>query len=147
MKRIVSLLLSVVLLVGCVFTLVSCGNAYPKLKKAFEKEGYKVNETLDSITNDLKTELERENFVVEIHLLSKNLISNVVIIEFKTTEDLVNAYKDSKTMQGFVKDVKDNEDVKEMYKALEDAGYVKENCICVPLSLNVNEVTNIVKKA
>lgn len=142
--RIVSIVLVAVMLV---LSLASCSK-YSALQKAFEKEGYKENKTLDSVTEKIQKELEEEKLVVTLHLLTKesNGLTSVLIIEFQSTEDMVKAYEDSETMKGLVKDVKKNEDVKAMYNALKDAGYANGNCLCVPLSLlYINEITNIVK--
>lgn len=142
--RIVSLLLLAAL---CAVLLVSCSK-YPSLKKAFEKEGYEENEKLGSLAATIKEELEKEDLVVELHLMTKtsNSLTSALIIEFKATDDLVKAYEDSATIQGLVKDIESSEDVEKVYDALEEAGYVKGNCLVVPLSiLYVNEITNIVK--
>lgn len=140
--RIVSIVLVAVMLV---LALVSCSK-YPALQKAFEEKGYKVNEKLEGKTETIQKELEEENLAVTLHLLTKeNGFTSVLIIEFKSTQDMVKAYEDSKTVKGFVEDVKDNEDVQAMYNALKEAGYANGNCLCLPLLGNINEITNIVK--
>lgn len=141
--RIVSIVLVAVMLV---LALVSCSK-YSALQKAFEEKGYKVNEKLDGVTETIQKELEKENLAVTLHLLTKeNGVTSVLIVEFKSTKDMVKAYEDSETVKGFVKDVKDNEDVQAMYNALKEAGYANGNCLCVPLSaFYINEITNIVK--
>ena len=59
---------------------------------------------------------------------------------------MVEAYNESATIQGLVQDISENEDVNEVYNALEEAGYACGNCLCVPLAiLSINEITNIVK--
>lgn len=147
MKKLVQIMSLVLLVAFAVTCLASC-NKYPALKKAFEKEGYKENETLESTATKIKEEMEKDELAVNIHMLTKesNGITSVLIVEFKSTEDMKKAYDDSATIQGLVKDISSNEDVKAFAEALENAGYAKGNCLAIPLSLlYVNEITNIVK--
>lgn len=141
--RIVSLVLVVAM---ALLALVSCSK-YSALQKAFEKEGYKENEKLEKVAAEIKEELEEDNLAVTLHLLTKeNGITSVLIVEFNSTEDMVKAYEDSETIKGLVKDIKSSEDINAVKEALENAGYAKGNCLCVPLSiLYINEITNIVK--
>ena len=61
---------------------------------------------------------------------------------------MVEAYESSATIRGLVKDIADSEDVNAVYNALKDAGYAKDNCLVIPLSLiYAKEITNIVKSA
>ena len=92
-------------------------------------------------------ELEQEEYAVELHMLTKtDGLASVLIIEFKSTKELTEAYNKSNTMQGFVKDVQENEDVNKVYDELAKAGYACGNCLCLPLAiLSVNEITNVVK--
>ena len=143
-----SRVLALVLLVAAMATLLVSCNKYPSLKKAFEKEGYKENTTLESVSEKIKEELEKDELTVNLHLLTKesNGITSVLIIEFKATEDMKKAYDDSNTIKGLVKDVSENEDAQAFAEALENAGYAKGNCLAVPLSVfYINEITNIVK--
>ncbi len=152
MKKTLSLVLALVMLVGCVFTLASCaGSAYPKLEKAFIAEDFEVVTELDTITEKIKDELEKEELVVNPHLLVRKdglNSASVLIIEFKSTEELVDAYNESETLKGFIKDVQNDEDAKAFYNALVEAGYAKGNCFVIPLTLlNQDDVTDIVKGA
>lgn len=149
MKKMTRVLALVLLVAAAATLLVSC-TKYPSLKKAFEKEGYKENTALESVSTKIKEELEKDDLTVNLHLLTKesNGITSVLIIEFKATEDMKKAYDDSSTIQGFVKDISKNEDAQAFAEALENAGYAKGNCLVVPLSplgLHINEITNIVK--
>ncbi len=150
---IVSLLLVVVLSLG----MFGC-SSYPSLKKAFEKEGYTeitaVEDAADKAKyEDIKKisdELGAEGHVVfaEKEILKVEYNVYAFILEFKATEDMKKAYDESETIKGLCKDVKDNEDVKEFVKTLEQNGLAKGNCLVVPLSLiYYTEITNIVKNA
>ncbi len=144
--KIFALLMAMVL---CLGALTACSNKYGALKKAFEKEGFEENQAIEGKAEEIKKDLEKADLAVNIHVLTKNdsvLKPSVMIIEFKSTEDLAKAYKDSNTMQGLVADVKDNDDVQALVKSLEDAGFAKGNCLCIPLSVTYAvTITNIVK--
>ncbi len=152
MKKSLKVLSLVLVLVMAVLTLASCSQ-YNALKSAFEKNGYEENTKLEDTAEKIKTELEKDNLTVTLHLMTKKEgltagLTSALIIEFKSTEDMKKAYEDSETIKGFVKDVSSNEDVKEFQKVLENAGYAKGNCLVVPLSIMyINEITNIVKEA
>ncbi len=142
--KIVSIMLVVIM---AVMTLVSCSK-YPSLKSAFEKKGYKENTQLEDVSEKIKKELEENNLVVTLHLLTKesNGITSVLIVEFQSTDKMQEAYKDSNTIQGLIKDIKSNDDANAFYDALVEAGYACGNCLAIPLSLlYVNEITTIVK--
>lgn len=152
MKKSMKILSLVLVLVMAVLSLASCSK-YGALKSAFEKAGYEENTKLEDEAAEIQKELEKDNLVVTLHLMTKSGgltagITSALIIEFQSTEDMKKAYEDSETIKGLVKDISTNEDVKQFQKLLEDAGYAKGNCLVVPLSiLFVNEITNIVKGA
>ncbi len=147
MKRVMSLVLCCLLLATMMLT--SCSSKYSAIQKAFEDKGYEENTELDTITKGIKEEIEKDDLAVELHLLTNKTATiphSVLIVEFKTTEDMVKLYQDSETVKGLVKDIASNEDVQKTYELLEEAGYAKGNCLCIPLSIvYANEITNIVK--
>ncbi len=147
MKKSMKILSLVLVLVMAVLSLASCSK-YNALKSAFEKEGYEENSNLETVAKNIKEEMEKDNLVVNLHLMTKksNGLTSALIIEFQSTEDMKKAYDDSETIKGLVKDISSNEDAKAFQQALENAGYAKGNCFVVPLSLlYINEITNIVK--
>lgn len=148
MKRFTKILCVVMILAISATALVSCSSKYSKIQKAFEKEGYKENTKFTDVADKIKAELDKDEYAVEMHLLTKesNGITSVFIVEFKSTKDMVNAYENSETIKGLVKDISSSEDVNKVQEALENAGYAKGNCLCIPMSvLYINEITNIVK--
>lgn len=147
MKKSMKILSLVLVLVMAVLSLASCSK-YNALKSAFEKAGYEENSNLETVAKNIKEEMEKDNLVVNLHLMTKksNGLTSALIIEFQSTEDMKKAYDDSETIKGLVKDISSNEDAKAFQQALENAGYAKGNCFVVPLSLlYINEITNIVK--
>lgn len=149
MKKTTKIFALAISMLLCLVALTACSNKYGALKSAFEKEGFTENQSVEGVFADIKKDLEKDELEVNLHVLTKTSSltkPSVLIIEFKSTDDLVKAYKDSNTMQGLVKDVQENEDVQKMYKSLEDAGLAKGNCLCVPMSLAYyNDIVNIVK--
>lgn len=149
MKTFVKIMTAVLLVTVLVVSLVSCTSKYGDIRAAFEKEGYSENQSLESASKAIKEELEKKDFAVEIHLLTKsNKITSALVVEFKSTQEMVEAYESSATIRDLVKDIADSEDVNAVYNALKDAGYAKDNCLVIPLSLiYAKEITNIVKSA
>ena len=147
MKKVSKIFVAVLCVCLSIVTLTACSK-YNALLKAFEKEGYKEVTTYDDKDSEKgKKDIEEKDSAAKLHLLvAENNITHVLIVEFKSTKKMVEYYKDSETVKGFVKDVKDNEDVQAMYNALVDAGYANGNCLVIPISvLKINEITNIVK--
>lgn len=143
LTKLMALLLVVVSLIG----ITACSSSYGKIKKAFENEGYTVVEEMESLTDAMKENLEKEasdDMAIEVHIMTKALSSAVFIIEFKATDELVEYVQGSETIQGIIKDIASNEDVQAFYDALVDAGYANGNCLVFAL---LGDVTDIVKNA
>ena len=148
MKKITKIVSLALVLVMALTMLASCGSKYSAIEKAFIDACYENNTTFTGIMNTIKEELAKDEYAVELHLLTKksNGITSAIIIEFKSTKELVEFYESSETVKGLVKDLSKNEDVNKMYNALVEAGYANGNCLVLPASvLYLNEITNIVK--
>lgn len=148
MKKITKIVSLVLVLVMALTMLASCGSKYSAIEKAFVDAGYENNTTFTGVMNTIKEELAKDEYAVEIHMLTKksNGLTSAIVIEFKSTKEIVEYYESSATAQGLVKDVSENEDVKKMYNALVNAGYANGNCLVLPASIiYINEITNIVK--
>ena len=95
MKKIVSLVLACVLLLGCVFSLASCSNVSQsyadKINKAAEN---KENYTLETVREDLGDE------AVEILLLNSGVV--VAVKGCKTLDDIKAQLDEGKTVKGIV---------------------------------------------
>lgn len=148
MKKLTKIVSLALVLVMALTVLASCGSKYSAIEKAFVDAGYENNTTFTGVMNTIKEELAKDEYAVELHLLTKksNGLTSAIVIEFKSTKELVEYYESSATVQGIVKDVSASEDVNKMYDALVNAGYAKGNCLVVPASvLYINEITSIVK--
>lgn len=150
-----SKLLAFVLVIVTVLSLAACSSKYGALKKAFEKEGYVESEQVETWSNTIKAECgkaEDEDMVTNVHVLTKagSLVFDskiVLILEFKATDDMIEFYKNSATAQGISKDISEKTDAKAFYNELVEAGYAKGNCFVIPVAINANEITTIVKNA
>ena len=100
---------ALVLTVLLSLSMVACANTYPKIKKAFEKEGYKQSETMEGVTKDFKSYTNKDGKEVALtgHVLTK-LTSTAVILEFKATDEMIQFYNANKAARDAVKDVTEN---------------------------------------
>lgn len=139
---IVSLLLVAILSLG----MVGC-SSYSSLKKAFEKEGYTVSETVESLTKDIKAAADKEDLGIETHVMVKGLTEIAFILEFKATDDMKEFYDDNKVIRDAISGITSNEDAQEFYKSLEEKGFAKGNCLVIPIADVAGEIPTIVKNA
>ena len=104
--------LTLLLIVAVTATLVAC-NTFGKGQKALEEIGYKAVETSNDTAEDMENESE---VAVTVHLFSNAgsvsvaeiaKINTVIVFEFKATKDMIEYYKDSDTMQGLLKDIRE----------------------------------------
>ncbi len=124
-------ILSLMLIFTLSISMMAC-SSYGKVEKALTDLGYAVVEGNEADSQSSKYEDVKS--IQEIHVFSKIVLfvpSIVVVMEFKSTEDLVNAYKDSNTLQGVIKDLSESEDVKEIYNKLAENGFVCGNCLII----------------
>lgn len=150
MKKNFVKIIALALMSVCALTFAAC-SSYGSLEKAFTDAGYTKSEQLDGTAEDIKAFCEKDEIAVTAHAFAKKsgITTDVVLIlEFNSTDDMKKLYDDSETVKGLVKDVANNEDAKEFYKTLENAGYAKGNCLVLSINpFNRADVIEIVKKA
>lgn len=134
MKKLAKIL-TLALVVVLSLTMVAC-SSYKKVEKALVNIGYAVIES-DDTANNVK---EESDVAITMHVLSNKdslkateiyKLNVVMILEFKATDDMIEYYKDSDTMQGFIKDVKDDGTAKEFYDSLVEKGLANGNCLVI----------------
>lgn len=134
MKKLAKIL-TLALVVVLSLTMVAC-SSYKKVEKALVNIGYAVIES-DDTANNVK---EESDVAITMHVLSNKdslkaieiyKLNVVMILEFKATDDMIEYYKDSDTMQGFIKDVKDDGSAKEFYDSLVEKGLANGNCLVI----------------
>ena len=134
-----TLLLSLVLL----FNFAAC-SSYGKVEKALKDIGYEV---VDTEENDLSKDAKNDERVANVHVLSNNTkLTVVIVIEFRATDELVDYFKESNTLKGLVKDIKEDGTVDEIYNALKTAGLVHKNCIVAPIGFDAENVLKTIKE-
>ena len=136
--KIVALMLVLIVSIAC---LVSC-STYGSIKKAFEKEGY----TLQNADNEPTGEVKTDDGVIKytIHTFQKESeksdsivgsiiggiaqgASTAVVWEFSSDKDLEKAIAESETLKGIIKDSQDSE-------------YVNGNCVLTTINPEAVEI-------
>lgn len=145
MKKLMKIATVLCLVLALALSAAACSSAYQKIEKALTDIGYSVVES-DDKADDMKEESE---VAVTVHILSnKQKFNAVIVFEFKATDDMIEFYKDSSTMQGLVQDVKDDGTAEEFYNALVEKGIAKGNCMVMSVNpLAASEVMEAVKNA
>ena len=126
--KIISLLL---VLVMSVVLLASC-STYGKIQKAFEENGY----VLQNPDKESTGEIETEDGVITytIHTFKKEgagiitgVLSGVIVWEFCSDKDLMNAIEESETLKGIIKDAQNSD-------------YVNGNCVLTTINPEAVEI-------
>ena len=135
MKKIKSIV-TILLAITMVFAFTGC-NKMPNIQKAFEADGYTLdNDSLLAAALNKFSEIAAEvvaeegetaNEVVKSHVFTKGLKVGLVL-EFKTTEDLIKFYTESSdTLKGFIKD-------------MQETDFMNGNCILISISPDMYEI-------
>ena len=131
--KIGTLLLTVIML----FNLTAC-SSFGKVQKALEDVGYKLVENEE---NETSQEAEESEKVVNVYMFTNAesisaseiyKLTFVTVIEFKSTKELVEYFKESNTLQGIVQDLEDERTIEEIYEELKDEGFACGNCLIIP---------------
>ncbi len=153
MKKLAKTLTLVLLVAVLALSLVACGSSYKKIEKALVAEGYAVIET----TDEYKQMQEDSEVPVTIHLLSNKdslkltdalKLNVVMVLEFKTTDKMVEFYQENEEFQALLQDIKDDGTAEEFYNKLVEKGLANGNCMVVSTNpLVFSDVCEIVKGA
>ena len=142
MKKLVKIL-TVILALAFALGMVSCSK-YNSVKKALEGIGYEVIET-NSQAEDMQ---EESQVAVNPHVFkNESKLTVVIVFEFNKTEEMLEFYKDSNTMQGIVSDIKEDGSAQEFYNELVEKGYAKGTCLIMPIGLDFKNVLTAIKNA
>lgn len=128
MTRVLCVMLVAVMLT---ITLVSCGNAFNKIKKNFEAAGYEYlseDSQGNSTAKAIAGELAGGNFNCKVHFFKGEgwLIFDkyCMVLEFESDKALQKAFSEegSSTLKGLISDIQNSD-------------MVRDNCVLIPLSL------------
>ena len=150
MKKLLKLICITLVLALCL-SLTAC-SSYGKIEKALNGIGYTVIET-----NSTGEKMQEESEVaVKAHFMSNAeslsaleiaKITNVIIIEFNKTDDMLEFYNESDTLKGLVSDVKKDGTAEEFYNSLVEKGLANGNCLVLAIGLDYKNVNSAVKNA
>lgn len=152
MKKLLMTITSIALLLTLSLSLVAC-SSYGKIEKALEKIGYAKVES----SQEAEKMEEESDIAVTMHVFSNKdslgltdalKINVVIVMEFKSTDEMKEYYEDSDTLQGLVKDIKEDGSAKEFYDSLVEKGYANKNCLVISVNpLASDAVKDAVKNA
>ena len=120
MKKITKILIVTVIAIVMVTALVAC-SSMPKVRKAFEKEGYTYSEEAADFLKSFEKEAEKADIEVTFHLFTKGIVM-AGVIEFKSSSDMNKMLEENATLKGLIKD-------------LQKSDIINGNCLLVPMSL------------
>ena len=117
-------ILAFVLLSVMVLSLVAC-STYGAIFKNFEEAGYtEIKDDDNSSVKTITAELEKGDLTCDVHFLRKEdgilNTRNVIILEFSSEKELLEAVEESETLKGMIKDAQKSE-------------FVNGNCVLLPL--------------
>ena len=139
--KITTILLILTMVVG----MAAC-SSFGKVQKALEDIGYAIIENKD---NDLSEDAKNDESVAKVYMFNNaNSLSAleiakltlVTVIEFNSTKELVEYYKENNTLQGIVADVEKDGTIEEVYNQLKAKGLACGNCIIAPIGLDASNV-------
>lgn len=152
MNKFAKILTSILLVVVLALTLTGC-SSYGKVEKALKNIGYTAIESSDD-ADKIKGESE---IAVTVHALTNKdslsitevaKINVVVVLEFKETKEMKDFYEDSDTLQGLVKDIKDDGTAEDFYNKLVEKGFAKGNCLIISINpIATSDVCDAIKNA
>lgn len=134
MKKRNLIVTSLLLVMAFAMALCGCaGSSYSRIKAAYEGKEYeesaKIEEYQTMINNALGEDFES---ACNVHCL-RNGLNVALILEFKSTTKMEEAFENSETLKGFLKDLDD----KGVTEAIQNCELVNGNCVLLfytPLS-------------
>ena len=148
--KLLTKIVSLILIVAISTTAIAC-SSYGKVERAFINEGYEVVKLSDKAK---EYDDEAKEYGVSTHYLEKKETLStlgVVILEFNSTDDMKEYYDDNEIVREVLETITSNEDAKEFYDSLVDAGFANGNCLVLPATISavlaIKSITKIVKNA
>ena len=150
MKKIIMALSSIAIILVLSLSLIAC-SSYGKIEKALEKIGYaKIESSQEAEDMEKESDVAVKMYVFSnkdsLGLTEIGKLNTVIVMEFSSTDKMKDYYKDSDTLQGLVKDVKEDGSAKEFYDSLVEKGYANGNCLVISITLS-SASANAVKEA
>ena len=149
MKKTIKIL-SLILVFVLSFSMMAC-SSFGKVEKILNELGY-----VEMNASEEGEQIQKESEVVvsahffsnaeSISALELYKLTTVVVFEFNSTDDMLEFYNDSETLQGLMKDIEKEGSAKEFYNELKDEGFAKGNCLIIPVGLDAENVLDAFDK-
>ena len=149
MKKTIKIL-SLILVFVLSFSMMAC-SSFGKVEKTLNELGY-----IEMNASEEGEQIQKESeIVVNAHFFSNAesisalelyKLTTVVVFEFNSTDDMLEFYNDSETLQGLMKDIEEEGSAKEFYNELKDEGFAKGNCLIIPIGLDAENVLDAFDK-
>ena len=111
-----------------ILTLVGC-SSFNGIKGNFLDAGYTYDEKNNENVKALMEEFEEKDVKVTPHFFKKTL-NLAIVLEFKSSKEMIEQLEESETLKGLLKDAQKSE-------------LVKGNCVLIPIGLNASEMIDI----
>ena len=138
MKKLTKLL-SLLMIFVLALSFIGC-SSYGKVEKVLKDDGYTLVETEDNA----KKQYENVDGVVNVHIFTKSetilfapITYSVAVIEFKTTEKMIEFFNENESLKILVQDIANDDDVKAIHAKLETAGLACDNCLIISSDVDV----------
>lgn len=109
-----------ILLIG----LCACANTFGSIKSALNDAGFEEVEISQEYKDMVKQAYGDEGERAAIHIFKKDTLKVVIVVEFKSNDDLVEALRDRLT----------DEEIKDAYQELQKLDIVNGNCVFLPVT-------------
>ncbi len=111
-KKLATIFSSLALVAMLIATLCAC-STYGSVKSEYESKGWTENENCVKLQETLLKNALGEDYAqtCKIHALAKNgsILNYVVILEFKSTDEMNKKINESETLKGMIKDVQNSD--------------------------------------
>lgn len=111
-KKLATIFSSLALVAMLIATLCAC-STYDSVKSEYESNGWTENENCVKLQETLLKNALGEDYAqtCKIHALAKNgsILNYVVILEFKSTDEMNKKIDESATLKGMIKDVQNSD--------------------------------------
>lgn len=149
MKKTIKILSLILVFVLC-FSMMACAS-FGSVEKTLNELGYiemNASEEGEQMQEESEIPVTPHFFsnAESISALELYKLTTVVVFEFKSTDDMIEFYKDSDTLQGLLKDIEEEGSAKEFYNELRDEGFAKGNCLIIPIGLDAENVLDAFDK-
>ncbi|MBQ2715037.1 MAG: hypothetical protein IJF76_05365 [Clostridia bacterium] len=134
--------LTIFILIAILFTFSACGASTASIiEENFLSEGYEIVENSANVLEDYAPEFLVEDITVHVYSNNRNF-SVAIILEYSSKDRLRDAFFENPALQEYI-DGAEGEDKDSFYDSAVESGFVRDNCILVPISMQVDQIKEI----